>query len=73
MLPTDTPKTYYFTQLCPSEGKTYLLPPEHRHKSLLTQSLHKTLKKPYLKRPETKSKRNYDPIAQGKETSNTVS
>ena len=56
----------------PTEGeKTHLLPPECRHKSLPTWSLHKSQDQPHPLGAETRSK-SCNPTAWWKETSNTV-
>ena len=54
-------------------GKNHLLPPECRHQSLQTWSLHKPLNQLQPPEAKTKSKRKCNPIALGKEISNLIS
>ena len=65
-------KTHHFTHPWPSGDKSHLLSLEHKHESLPTWILHKPLDQHHWPRAETKSKRNYWPIPQGKDTSSTV-
>ena len=54
------PKAYHLTQPCPSRRKkTHLLPPERRHKSLPTQSIHKPRDQSFSLMAETKRKKEY--------------
>ena len=71
---TDTTKHTTLHGLAHQKGKKkHLLPPECRHKSLSTWSLHKSQEdQPHPLGAETRSK-NCNPTAWWKETSNTVS
>jgi len=51
---------------------THLLPPEHKHKSHPTQSLHKSRGQSYPPRAEIKRKKEFSLKAWDKETSNTT-
>ena len=51
---------------------THLLPVECKHKSHSTRSQHKQLNQPFPLRAKTKRKKEYDPKALAKETSNGV-
>ena len=76
----------HLTQPCPSDGEnttqhnttqhntatTHLLPPEHKHKSHPTQSLHKSRGQSYPPRAEIKRKKEFSLKAWDKETSNTT-
>lgn len=70
-LPTDTPKHTTLHSPAHQQEKTHFHWPECGHKPLLTWSLHKPLDQPHPPGAETGSK-NYDPIAWGQETSNTM-
>ena len=66
-------KTHYLTWPAHQKEEIQLHPPEHRYESLPPGTLHKPLDQTYPQGANTRSKRNYDPEACRKETSNTVS
>lgn len=73
--PTDTPDhtTSHSPVHCRGKRKTHLLPLDCGHKQPPTRSHHNPLDQPYPPRAEIKRKKEYNPRAWEKETSNGAS